>query len=97
MKSDYNSISKRASSNIAKPEAGAGKAMEKVVPGSAASSNARLSSEALILSCGLAQGVFNTKVDTIKAAVASGAFRVDAGTVADGLINSNKGLIRKQK
>ena len=37
------------------------------------------------------------KVDEIKAAIANGSFRVDAGKIADGLIDSVKELIRQHK
>jgi flagellar biosynthesis anti-sigma factor FlgM len=96
--SDYSSIRKRAEDSVARPQAGSGKAAKKAGPFCIASGNARLSSQTLKLASSLANSVSEAaRVDTIKARVASGAFKVDAGKVSDGLIKSARDLIPKRK
>jgi|SRR6185369_7040848 len=42
-------------------------------------------------------GVDTQRVAAIKAAIANGDFKVDAGAVADGLVNSVKDMLTKQR
>lgn len=63
-----------------------------------ASVNVNLSSQLQALTENMAGSeVFDTqKVEEIKAAIADGQFKVDAGKVADSLIETVRGLIQKQ-
>jgi len=64
----------------------------------AARSNVRRSCKAPALSRGSAKGRFNVgKVVRIRAAIADGVFKVDAGKVADALIELAKDRIQKRK
>ncbi|MET0961259.1 MAG: flagellar biosynthesis anti-sigma factor FlgM [Noviherbaspirillum sp.] len=95
---DSSSINKAAPGNIAASQAGANRAAEKTGAAAAGSDNVRLSSQAKALSTTSTGGVFDTKkVEEIKAAIASGQFRVDAGKIADGLIDSVRDMIQKRK
>lgn len=94
-----------ASKKIAGLEVGttstrAGKSAEKTdAAGKAASDNVTLSTQAKALSGQSASsGVFDAKkVDEIKAAIASGQFKVNAESVADGLMDTVKNLISSRR
>ncbi len=95
---DSSSINKPAATSVAPAQAGAGRAADKAGAVSAGSDNVRLSSQAKALSSTSTGGVFDAKkVEEIKAAIAGGQFQVDAGKIADGLIDSVKDMIQKRK
>lgn len=95
---DSSSIKQAATSGVAAPQTSANRAAEKTGATTAGSDNVRLSSQAKALSSTATGGVFDTKkVEEIKAAIASGQFQVDAGKIADGLIDSVRDMIQKRK
>lgn len=95
---DSSTIKQAAASGVAATQTGANRATEKAGATTAGSDNVRLSSQAKALSSTATGGVFDTKkVEEIKAAIASGQFQVDAGKIADGLIDSVRDMIQKRK
>jgi negative regulator of flagellin synthesis FlgM len=95
---DSSSIKQTATSGVAASQTSANRAAEKTGATTAGSDNVRLSSQAKALSSTATGGVFDTKkVEEIKAAIASGQFQVDAGKIADGLIDSVRDMIQKRK
>jgi negative regulator of flagellin synthesis FlgM len=95
---DSSSISKPAATSVGAAQTGANRAADKAGAVAAGSDNVRLSSQAKALSSTSTGGVFDTKkVEEIKAAIASGQFQVDAGKIADGLIDSVRDMIQKRK
>jgi negative regulator of flagellin synthesis FlgM len=95
---DSSSIKQAAASGVAAAQTSANRATEKTGATTAGSDNVRLSSQAKALSSTATGGVFDTKkVEEIKAAIASGQFQVDAGKIADGLIDSVRDMIQKRK
>ncbi len=95
--------------DVAKKAAGLGSITTQARPGrttekagaskTAATDTVSLSSQSQALSgASNASGVFDiSKVQEIKAAIAGGRFQVDAGKVADGLIDTVKDLIRPSR
>ena len=95
---DSSSINKPAATTVGAAQTGANRAADKAGAVAAGSDNVRLSSQAKALSSTSTGGVFDTKkVEEIKAAIAGGQFQVDAGKIADGLIDSVKDMIQKRK
>ena len=95
---DSSSINKPAATTVGAPQTGANRAAEKAGAVAAGSDNVRLSSQAKALSSTSTGGVFDSKkVEEIKAAIAGGQFQVDAGKIADGLIDSVRDMIQKRK
>jgi negative regulator of flagellin synthesis FlgM len=76
-----------------------GKTVERSGTEQAASASVTLSPQAKVLASQASRDqVFDTqKVEEIKAAIASGQFQVDAGRIADGLLNTVKDLISARK
>ncbi|HVK93420.1 MAG TPA: flagellar biosynthesis anti-sigma factor FlgM [Noviherbaspirillum sp.] len=93
------SIKKTASLSIGANPARSGKTAEKQGVDKTPSDNVTLSPKAQALaSQSTGTGVFDAnKVNEIKAAIANGQFKVDAGRVAAGLIDSVKDLVSAQK
>jgi negative regulator of flagellin synthesis FlgM len=95
---DSSSIKQATTSGVAASQTSANRAAEKTGATTAGSDNVRLSSQVKALSSTATGGVFDTKkVEEITAAIASGQFQVDAGKIADGLIDSVKDMIQKRK
>lgn len=95
---DAVTVKQPPAANVAPPSAGAAKAAEQAAATSAGTENVRLSSQGKALASVGSNGVFDAKkVEQIKAAIASGAFKVDAGKIADGLIDSVKEFAPKRK
>ena len=95
---DSSSINKPAATTVGAAQTGANRAADKAGAVTAGADNVRLSSQAKSLSSTSTGGVFDTKkVEEIKAAIAGGQFQVDAGKIADGLIDSVRDMIQKRK
>ncbi|WP_293779198.1 flagellar biosynthesis anti-sigma factor FlgM [uncultured Oxalicibacterium sp.] len=77
----------------------AGKGAEKTdATGKTSTDNVTLSTQAQALSQSGSAGVFDAKkVDEIKAAIAGGQFKVNAESVADGLMDTVKDLISTRR
>ncbi|KIF82165.1 flagellar biosynthesis anti-sigma factor FlgM [Noviherbaspirillum autotrophicum] len=93
------SLNKANGLGVAAPKARAAKAEDKAGADKIASDSVTISSEAQALSSqNSGNQVFDSKkVEEIKAAIASGRFQVDAGKIADGLIDTVKDLISARK
>jgi negative regulator of flagellin synthesis FlgM len=76
-----------------------GKTVERSGMAQAASASVTLSPQAQVLASQASKDqVFDAqKVEEIKAAIASGQFQVDAGRIADGLLNTVQDLISARK
>lgn len=95
---DAVTVNKPAAANVAATPAGAAKAAEQAAVTTAGTENVRLSSQGKALASVGTNSVFDAKkVEQIKAAIASGAFKVDAGKIADGLIDSVREFAPKRK
>lgn len=94
---DAVTVKKPAAANVAATPAGTAKASEQAVATNAGAENVRLSSQGKALAS-VGNSVFDAKkVEQIKAAIASGTFKVDAGKIADGLIDSVREFAPKRK
>lgn len=94
------SLNKTGSLGVATPKTRSGKTEEKSGVGKAAQSDSvTLSSKAQALSSHASgDQVFDSKkVEEIKAAIAEGRFQVNAGRIADGLIDTVKDLLAAKK
>lgn len=93
------SLNKTAGLGVGAPKARAGKAAETTGSDKISSDNVTLSSQAQAMSGhGSNDQVFDSKkVEEIKAAIASGQFQVNAGRIADGLIDTVKDLLSARK
>ncbi|MGE5650137.1 flagellar biosynthesis anti-sigma factor FlgM [Noviherbaspirillum sp. UKPF54] len=93
------SLNKANGLGVATPKTRAAKAEDKAGVDKVSSDSVTLSSEAQALSSQRSgDQVFDSKkVEEIKAAIASGRFQVNAGRIADGLIDTVKDLISARK
>ena len=95
---DAVTVKQPPAANVAPTSTGAAKAAEQAAATSAGTENVRLSSQGKALASVGSNSVFDAKkVEQIKAAIASGAFKIDAGKIADGLIDSVKEFAPKRK
>lgn len=92
-------VKERQTENTKAAGAGAAKGSTPASPGSTASVNVNLSSQLQSVNGQLAEtNVFDAKkVEEIKSAITSNQFQVDTEKVADGLLNTVKDLLQKQK
>lgn len=93
------SIKKTGGLGVGSTQARANKGAEKAGTGTAASDSVQVSSQLKTLAGQVAgSSVFNsTKVEEIKAAIATGQFQVDPEKIADGLMDTVKDLIHARK
>ncbi|HJV54206.1 MAG TPA: flagellar biosynthesis anti-sigma factor FlgM [Noviherbaspirillum sp.] len=93
------SLNKANGLGVAAPKTRAAKAEDKSGVDKTSSDSVTLSSEAQALSSqnGGDQVFDAKKVEEIKAAIASGRFQINAGRIADGLIDTVKDLISARK
>lgn len=95
------SLKKTAGVTVGAKPSGASKTAEKPAAGATSTSavNVQISSQAQALATQVAgANIFDTsKVEEIKAAIASGQFQVDAEKVAEGLMDTVRDLIQARK
>lgn len=92
-------LKKAAGLGVGTTQTRAGKATEQANVGKVSTDNVTLSTQVQTLASQVSSAsVFDTKkVEEIKAAIANGQFKVDAESVADGLIDTVKDLISARK